>query len=73
MSRKLVAYFSASGVTAKVAELLADAAGADMYQIEPAVEYTQADLNWMDKTSRSSVEMNNKKLRPAMVDTDAKI
>ena len=73
MSRKLVAYFSASGVTAKVAELLADAAGADMYQIEPAVEYMQADLNWMDKTSRSSVEMNNKKLRPAMVDTDAKI
>ena len=73
MSKKLVAYFSASGVTAKVAELLADAAGADVYQIEPAVEYTQADLNWMDKTSRSSVEMNNKKLRPAMVDTDAKI
>ena len=73
MSRKLVAYFSASGVTAKVAELLADAAGADVYQIEPAVEYTQADLNWMDKTSRSSVEMNNKKFRPAMVDTDAKI
>ena len=73
MSKKLVAYFSASGVTAKVAELLEDAAGADVYQIEPAVEYTQADLNWMDKTSRSSVEMNNKKLRPAMVDTDAKI
>lgn len=73
MSKKLVAYFSASGVTAKVAELLADAAGADVYQIEPAVEYTQADLNWMDKTSRSSIEMNNKKLRPAMVDTDAKI
>ena len=73
MSKKLVAYFSASGVTAKVAELLADATGADVYQIEPTVEYTQADLNWMDKTSRSSVEMNNKKLRPAMVDTDAKI
>ena len=73
MSKKLVAYFSASGVTAKVAELLADAAGADVYQIEPAVEYTQDDLNSMDKTSRSSVEMNNKKFRPAMVDTDAKI
>lgn len=67
MSRKLVAYFSASGVTAKVAELLADAAGADVYQIEPIVEYTQSDLNWMDKTSRSSVEMKNKKFRPAMV------
>ena len=73
MSKKLVAYFSASGVTAKVAELLEDAAGADVYQIEPAVEYTQADLNWMDKASRSSVEMNNKKFRPAMVNTDAKI
>lgn len=73
MSKKLVAYFSASGVTAKVAELLADAAGADMYQIEPAVEYTQADLNWMDKTSRSSVEMNDKKFRPEIADTDAKI
>ena len=73
MSRKLVAYFSATGVTAKVAELIADAAGADVYQIQPEVPYTAADLNWMDKNSRSSVEMNNKKFRPAMVDTDAKI
>ena len=67
MSRKLVAYFSATGVTAKVAELIADAAGADVYQIQPEVPYTAADLNWMDKTSRSSVEMNDKKIRPAMV------
>ena len=65
--RKLVAYFSATGVTAKVAELIADAAGADVYQIQPEVPYTAADLNWMDKNSRSSVEMNDKKIRPAMV------
>lgn len=67
MSRKLVAYFSATGVTAKVAELIADAAGADVYQIQPEVPYTAADLNWMDKNSRSSVEMNDKKISPAMV------
>lgn len=73
MARKLVAYFSASGVTAKVAELVADAAGADVYQIQPEVAYTQSDLNWMDKNSRSSVEMNNKTIRPAIMNTDAKI
>ena len=67
MARKLVAYYSATGVTAKVAELIADAAGADVYQIQPEVPYTAADLNWMDKNSRSSVEMNDKKIRPAMV------
>ena len=67
MARKLVAYFSAIGVTAKVAELIADAAGADVYQIQPEVPYTAADLNWMDKNSRSSIEMNDKKIRPAMV------
>lgn len=65
--RKLVAYFSATGVTAKVAELIADAVGADVYQIQPEVPYTAADLNWMDKNSRSSVEMNDKKIRPEMV------
>lgn len=67
MSRKLVAYFSATGMTAKVAELIADAAGADVYQIQPEVPYTTADLNWMDKNSRSSVEMNDKRIRPGMV------
>lgn len=67
MSRKIVAYFSATGVTAKVAELIADAAGADVYQIQPEILYTAADLNWMDKNSRSSVEMNDKRIRPAMV------
>lgn len=73
MSRKLVAYFSATGVTAKVAELIADAAGADVYQIQPEVPYTAADLNWMDKNSRSSVEMNDKKIRPAMVKRNLRV
>ena len=73
MSKTLVAYFSASGTTAKVAKSLADAAGADLYEIRPAVPYTQADLNWMDKKSRSSVEMNDKSSRPALADKDADI
>ena len=73
MSRKLVAYFSATGVTAKVAELVADAAGADVYLIQPEVPYTAADLNWMDKNSRSSVEMNDKKIRPAMAKRELQI
>ena len=66
MSRKLVAYFSASGVTAKVAERLSEAVGADLYAIEPEVPYTKADLDWMDKKSRSTIEMNNPASRPAI-------
>ena len=73
MSKTLVAYFSASGVTAKLAKNLAEAAGADLYEIKPAVPYTNADLNWQDKKSRSSVEMNDKSFRPAIADTDANI
>lgn len=73
MSKKLVAYFSASGVTAKVADMLADAVGADIYEIRPEVPYTKADLNWMDKKSRSTIEMNDKSSRPALADTDAKV
>ena len=73
MSKKLVAYFSASGVTAKVADMLADAVGADIYEIRPEVPYTKADLNWMDKKSRSTIEMNDKTIRPAIADNDAKI
>ena len=69
----LVAYFSASGTTAKAAKALAKASGADLYEIKPAVPYTSADLNWMDKRSRSSVEMNDKHSRPALADTDAPI
>ena len=69
----LVAYFSASGTTAKAAKVLAKAAGADLYEIKPAVPYNRADLNWMDKGSRSSVEMNDKNSRPALADTEAPI
>ena len=66
MSKTLVAYFSASGVTAKVAEKLAGAIGADLYEIKPEQAYTDADLNWQDKQSRSSVEMNDRSSRPAI-------
>lgn len=66
MSRKLVAYFSSSGVTAKEAEKLSEAIGADLYAIEPEVPYTKADLDWMDKKSRSTIEMNNPASRPAI-------
>lgn len=67
MSKKLlVAYFSASGVIAKAAKKLAEAVQADLYEIKPEVPYTRADLNWMDKNSRSSIEMNDKTSRPAI-------
>ena len=69
MSKKLVAYFSASGTTKKVAERLAKAAGADLFEIRPAIPYTSADLNWMDKKSRSSVEMNDPDSRPEIAET----
>ena len=59
MKRILVAYFSAGGVTAKVAEKMAKAAGADLFEIAPAQPYTKADLNWMDKQSRSTLEMKD--------------
>ena len=61
MSNKLVAYFSASGVTAKVAETLAEAIGADIFEIEPKVPYTEVDLNWMDKKVREK-RLKNKKI-----------
>ncbi len=64
MSKNLVAYFSASGVTAGAAEKLAKAAGADLYEIKPAVPYTKADLDWMNKQSRSSIEMSDFSSRP---------
>ena len=71
--KALVAYFSASDTTAKAAKTLAKAAGADLYEIRPAIPYTSADLNWMDKRSRSSVEMNDKHYRPALADMDAPV
>ena len=72
MSKKLVAYFSAGGVTADAAKKIAQAANADLYEIRPKVPYTQADLDWQDKQSRSSVEMNDRKFRPELADKDAK-
>ena len=66
MSKVLVAYFSASGVTAKAAEKLANAAGANLFEIVPEQAYTKADLKWQDKNSRSSVEMNDRSSRPAI-------
>ena len=66
MSKQLVAYFSASGITAEVAENLADAIGADIFEIQPKVPYTKADLNWMDKKARSTIEMSDPASRPAI-------
>lgn len=66
MGKVLVAYFSASGVTKALSERFAGAIGADLYEILPQEIYTNADLNWMDKKSRSSVEMNDRASRPAI-------
>ena len=66
MSRKLVAYFSASGITAKVAENLAEAVGADLFEIAPAVRYTNDDLDWRNENSRTSIEMKDPASRPAV-------
>ena len=68
MSKKLVAYFSASGVTKRAAEHLAKAAGADLFEIKPAVAYTRADLDWMNKKSRTTVEMEDPASRPEIAE-----
>lgn len=68
MGNKLVAYFSASGVTKAVAERLAKAADADLFEIKPQIPYTRADLDWTNKKSRSSVEMNNPNSRPKIAE-----
>lgn len=73
MNHALVAYFSATGTTAQAAKMLAKAVGAPLYEIKPAVPYTAADLNWMDKNSRSSKEMGDKRSRPALADADAPV
>lgn len=64
--KTLVAYFSASGQTARLAKTIADVTGGDLYEIEPAEKYTSADLNWNDKQSRSTKEMNDASFRPAI-------
>ena len=66
MGKILVAYFSASGITGKVAERLAAAAGADLFEIIPVTPYTKEDLDWMDKKSRSTVEMKDLLCRPGI-------
>lgn len=73
MSRKLVTYFSVSGVTADVAKKLAEVAGADLYEIKPKVPYTEADLNWNDENSRSTIEMKDITSRPGIADKNADI
>ena len=74
MSKKLVAYFSTGGFTADAAKKIAEITGAEIYEIKPAVPYTEADLNWKDESSRSSVEMKNKSSsRPAIADKNAPV
>lgn len=68
MKKTLVAYFSASGVTAGAAKAVADVTGADLFEIKPAIPYTKEDLNWMNKNSRSSVEMKDKASRPEIAE-----
>ena len=71
--KTLVAYFSATGSTAKLSEALASAADAELYEIRPAVPYERRDLNWMDKKSRTTLEMADPNCRPALADTDAPV
>ena len=73
MSRMLIAYFSATGVTAQIAKQLAEASYADLYEIKPAKPYTEADLNWTNNLSRSAVEMSDLRSRPALADKNAHI
>jgi len=73
MSKILVAYFSASGVTRKVAVTLAGTIGADLYEIKPQTPYTKADLDWRDKNSRSTIEMADKSSRPELAAKDANV
>ncbi|MBQ6269148.1 MAG: NAD(P)H-dependent oxidoreductase, partial [Bacteroidetes bacterium] len=73
MSNILITYFSASGVTARVSQNIADKIGADTFEIRPKKRYTDADLNWHDKNSRSSIEMENKSSRPEIEVTVSKL
>ena len=73
MSKKLVAYFSASGTTKTSAEKLAKLLNCDIYEIKPKTKYTTADLNWNDSKSRTTIECKNRNCRPELADKDAKI
>ena len=72
MSKKLVAYFSCSGVSKHNAELFSQVLGADIYEIKPKFPYTEADLDWTNEKARSSIEMKNKKIRPEIADKNAR-
>lgn len=71
--KTLVAYFSASGSTARLAKTLCSAAAAELYEIRPAVPYERKDLNWMDKKSRTTLEMQDRSCRPELADRDAPV
>ena len=73
MSKNLVVYFSASGITKQVAQNLALALQSDLFEIKPEVPYTNSDLNWMDKNSRTTIEMKDWNSRPSIVGDDLKI
>ena len=73
MSKKVVAFFSASGSTRKLANNLAEVVGAEIYEIKPETPYTGKDLNWNDKNSRSTVEMQDKNSRPELSDKNANV
>ncbi len=73
MAKTLITYFSASGTTKNVAQTMAEAAQADIYEIQPKQPYTSADLNWLDKKSRSSIEMNDPNSRPELADKNGSI
>ncbi len=73
MSKYLIAYFSASGNTAKVAGTLASASKGVLYEIRPAIPYERRDLNWLNRKARSTVEMQDRACRPALADTSAPV
>ena len=73
MGKNLVVFFSASGVTANVSKNLAEAIGADLYEIKPEAPYSKADLDWNNKKSRTTVEMHDQTFRPAIADKNANI
>ena len=73
MSKKLIAYFSASGTTKTSAEKIAKLLNGDLYEIKPAVKYETKDLNWNDPNSRTTIECKNRNCRPEMADKNANI
>ena len=73
MSKILAAFYSATNVTAKLSKKLAEAVGANLYEIKPAQPYTKADLNWRDQNIQSSIEMKDRSFRPALAEMNANI